>query len=541
MMKNIFIFLLTLAACLNVHATGKVVTLSTGATINIFQADATKANGRGVILCPRGGYSYLALPQEGDAWASFYNDLGYTIAVLSYRLPKTNHEVPLADGRAALKYLRDNAKDLNLFPDHIGVMGFSAGGHLASTIATHTEGEEKPAFQILFYPVITMEAEKTHQGSIDNLLGTNPSQELVDQYSNQKHVAEGDPVAYITYSDNDGTVDPLTNGKVYYDALVEKGVAVHLKSFPTGGHGWGLGDKLGATYKEEMQSDFKAWLESLSDVLPKKEIHTEVTSITIEAEATTFEVPSHLWYPNINEVIINSSEVAAKDYSMSNNPGSLYGEGITTWQLAEGIESLGANLFAKSTNAVTIQLPSTLKAIGKQCFFKCSSLTEINLPTSLEALGEGTFSYCAALTKMQIPQGITALPGSLFNGCSKLEEVELPYGIDTIGANTFKFCNSLTKLVVPAWYPPKADATFIQATQKAKVTLYVPAGRKAKYEANEQWQGFAVIEELPAVTGIKQTTRSTEGTTEIYSIAGLRATPSTKGIIIQGGKKIAVK
>ena len=193
----------------------ETITLSTGATLEIFQADAAKANGCAVIACPGGGYAYRADASEGSDWASFMNERGYTLAVLKYRLPGGNHAWPLADGRAALKYLRDNASTLKLDPTHVGVMGFSAGGHLASTIATHTEGTERPAFQILFYPVITMEAGKTHQGSIDELLGSNPTDELVQEYSNQLHVDANAPIAYITYSDNDGTVPPLTNGKVY--------------------------------------------------------------------------------------------------------------------------------------------------------------------------------------------------------------------------------------------------------------------------------------------------------------------------------------
>lgn len=238
----------------------ETITLSTGATLEIFQADASKANGCAVIACPGGGYAYRADDKEGSDWASFMNERGYTLAVLKYRLPGGNHAWPLADGRAALKYLRDNASTLKLDPTHVGVMGFSAGGHLASTIATHTEGTERPAFQILFYPVITMEAGKTHQGSIDELLGSNPTDELVQEYSNQLHVDANAPIAYITYSDNDGTVPPLTNGKVYYDALVAKSVPATLKTYTTGGHGWSPGDKLGETLKAEMQTHFSNWL-----------------------------------------------------------------------------------------------------------------------------------------------------------------------------------------------------------------------------------------------------------------------------------------
>lgn len=256
--KVLFLFL-ALAASVRLFAS-ETITLSTGATLEIFQADAAKANGCAVIACPGGGYAYRVDEKEGSDWAPFMNERGYTLAVLKYRLPGGNHAWPLADGRAALKYLRDNAVRLHLDPTHVGVMGFSAGGHLASTIATHTEGTERPAFQILFYPVITMESGKTHQGSIDELLGTNPSDALVQEYSNHLHVDAQAPMAYITYSDNDGTVPPLTNGKVYYDALVAKAVPATLKTYSTGGHGWSPGDKLGATLKAEMQNHFSNWL-----------------------------------------------------------------------------------------------------------------------------------------------------------------------------------------------------------------------------------------------------------------------------------------
>ena len=240
------------------------VTLPTGATIEIFQAEAAKANGYAVIVCPGGGYAYRADVKEGTGCAPFLNNLGFTVAALKYRVPKGNHEGPLADGRAAMKYLRDHAQELGIRPDRIGVMGFSAGGHLASTIATHTEGEERPAFQILIYPVITMEAGKTHQGSINELLGRDPSPELVQRYSNQLRVNVATPPAYIVYSEDDGAVPPATNGKAYYDALVKCGVPVCLKTYPTGGHGWGLGNNRSPEFAAQVQADLAEWLNNFN-------------------------------------------------------------------------------------------------------------------------------------------------------------------------------------------------------------------------------------------------------------------------------------
>lgn len=282
----LFVALLTSAVCL---LASESITLSTGAELEIFQADAEKANGCAIIACPGGGYAYRADASEGTDWAPFMNDLGYTYAVLKYRLPKGNHTWPLADGRAAMKYLRDNAATLNIDPTHVGVMGCSAGGHLASTIATHTTGSERPAFQILFYPVITMVTGQTHQGSIDELLGSNPSAELVQEYSNQLHVDANAPIAYITYSDNDGTVPPTTNGYAYYQALQAQGIPVTLKTYTSGGHGWSPGDKLGADLKAEMQTHFGNWLQNnLAEALGIAEIPEDLSE-NVYSRATVSE------------------------------------------------------------------------------------------------------------------------------------------------------------------------------------------------------------------------------------------------------------
>ena len=277
MKRTLLLFAALLTSAVSLFA-GESITLSTGATLDIFQADAEKANGCAIIACPGGGYAYRADEKEGTDWATFMNNLGYTYAVLKYRLPGGNHSWPLADGRAAMKYLRDNAATLNIDPTHVGVMGFSAGGHLASTIATHTTGSERPAFQILFYPVITMNPGDTHQGSIDELLGANPSAELIQEYSNQLHVDANAPIAYITYSENDGTVAPTTNGYAYYQALQAQNIPATLKTYTTGGHGWSPGDKLGEDLKAEMQTHLTNWLQNnLAEALGIAEIPEDLS------------------------------------------------------------------------------------------------------------------------------------------------------------------------------------------------------------------------------------------------------------------------
>ena len=130
-----------------------------------------KSTGRAIILCPGGGYDHLAFENEGTAWASFFNEQGIAAFILKYRMPKGNPLVPISDAEEAIKIVRKNAEKYKIDPDDVGIMGSSAGGHLASTIATHSKGDAKPNFHILFYPVITMDSSFTHLGSMKNLLG----------------------------------------------------------------------------------------------------------------------------------------------------------------------------------------------------------------------------------------------------------------------------------------------------------------------------------------------------------------------------------
>ena len=240
------------------------VKLSTGAKLTLYRAPAETSNGKAVILIPGGGYAYVAGAYEGSDWAPFYNDLGFTAALLTYNLPNGNPEVPLNDGRAALQYLRDNAEDLLIDPDLIGVMGFSAGGHLASTIATHLTGDELPAFQVLFYPVITMDSRYTHAGSRQNLLGDNPSDELVTLYSNDLQVTSQTPPAFLCWASDDSTVKP-TNSIKYRSALNKANVPVSYKTFSSGGHGFGFNPSF--TYHTQMLHYLTIWLQGLDDII----------------------------------------------------------------------------------------------------------------------------------------------------------------------------------------------------------------------------------------------------------------------------------
>lgn len=536
MKKHLFLTFIVLCVCsLKSLADEKTVVLSTGAELSIFQASADKANGRAVILCPGGGYAYRADASEGTDWANFFNDLGYTIAVLKYRLPKTKHEVPLTDGRAALAYLRANASTYMLIPQHIGVMGFSAGGHLASTIATHTEGEERPAFQILFYPVITMEAGKTHQGSIDQLLGTNPSDELVELYSNQKHVDAAAPPAYITYSENDGTVPPATNGKVYYDALVAAGVNVTLKTFPTGGHGWGLGAKLGSTYQAQMQSHFTAWLNQLDQLLPPTETFPELTTYTVESDVAAVSSFNPLVYPNVQTVSILSSAVATKNYTQNKNLSHIFGSSIKEYEFGEGITKLGNYILTNASSVERVKLPASLQTIGNLSFSKCAALTAIDLPDGLTDINVSAFSY-AGLTTLKVP-AVNNIKSLAFSQCTQLTTVEFAEGVDSIYGNVFKGCSALESIKCYGTVPPRAAATFVEAAQKAKVTLYVPAGSKEAYLAKDAWNGFAAVEEF-VPTAVETVKSAAPVTGRAYLLDGRPAAKSQRGIVIVDGRKV---
>ena len=196
--------------------------------MKIYFPKGAATTSRIVITCPGGGYSGIpgADGYEGAFWKDLFNEAGYALAVLYYTLPGGDYTKPTGDLENAIKLVRENAARWKIDAEKVGVMGFSAGGHLASYGATNFTGTAKPDFQVLFYPVITMESGKTHAGSITNLLGSNPSEELVAKFCNEKHVSAGTCRAFLTYAENDGTVAPATNGAAYYDAMCMKAAAM---------------------------------------------------------------------------------------------------------------------------------------------------------------------------------------------------------------------------------------------------------------------------------------------------------------------------
>lgn len=228
-------------------------------SIRVFLPDAEKASGRAVVCCPGGGYSHLAMDHEGYQWAEFYNERGIALIVLKYRMPHANTEVPISDAMEALRIVRENAEKWNINPKDVGIMGSSAGGHLASTVATHSAPATAPNFQILFYPVVTFDYAYTHKGSRHGLIGENAPQETVNLYSNEKQVTPQTPPAIMLLSDDD-TVVPSPNSVNYYLALRRNNVKASMYIYPSGGHGWGIRDNF--KYHNEMMSDLSAWLKS---------------------------------------------------------------------------------------------------------------------------------------------------------------------------------------------------------------------------------------------------------------------------------------
>ncbi|MBR2778228.1 MAG: alpha/beta hydrolase [Prevotella sp.] len=237
------------------------------AELTVYLPDAKKATGRAVVCCPGGGYTHLAMDHEGHQWATFFNNQGIALIVLKYRMPHGNPQIPISDAEEAMKIVRMNAVEWHIDRNNIGIMGFSAGGHLASTIATHSKGEAAPDFQILFYPVITMDLGYTHKGSHNNLLGTmaeskkeqKEMRRLEFEYSNDLQVNRTTPRAFIALSDDDKAV-PAANGFNYYQQLYKHDVPASLHIYPTGGHGWGYRESF--DYHYQMLFELKGWLES---------------------------------------------------------------------------------------------------------------------------------------------------------------------------------------------------------------------------------------------------------------------------------------
>ena len=223
----------------------------------LFLPDKSISTGKAVIICPGGGYHYVAYGHEGLEPAKWLNSLGIAAIVLRYRTPNANHEIPLNDVHEMFRIIRKNASTWGINPNDIGIMGFSAGGHLASTATTKITENTRPNFAILIYPVISMNRKFTHMGSRNALIGKGENSRLEKLYSNELHVIPDSPKTFIALSDNDRAVDPK-NSILYYNALKENHIPAELHIYPSGGHGWGW--KKEFKYRDEFLSSLKRWL-----------------------------------------------------------------------------------------------------------------------------------------------------------------------------------------------------------------------------------------------------------------------------------------
>lgn len=240
-------------------------------TITIYRPDPALANGTAIVICPGGGYSILAAGHEGVDVAKLFASWGITAFVLKYRLP--NDAImddktigPLQDAQRALQLVRLQAAEWNINPGRVGIMGFSAGGHLAATASTHfltpvieaDKAEVRPDFSILIYPVISFTDSLMHKGSRDRLLGADLSPQRVLAYSNEWQVSPTTPPAFLVHAGDDKVV-PVGNSIAYYQSLVKHNIPAEMHLYPAGGHGFGLNNR---TTPDQWSDRLKNWLKS---------------------------------------------------------------------------------------------------------------------------------------------------------------------------------------------------------------------------------------------------------------------------------------
>lgn len=239
------------------HLANGIVANVKEAKLYVYLPEKSRANGMAVLICPGGGYGRLAMNHEGYDVAKWLNSLGIAGVVLQYRMPNQHSEIPLTDAKEAMAVIRRSAVSWGIQPNKVGVCGFSAGGHLASTLSVRADSVNRPNFSILFYPVISMKDGVTHRGSRENLIGFNPDESTVKFYSNELQVSKDTPPTLFILADDDKAVVP-ENSMLYYRAMKSSGVAAAMYLFPTGGHGFGF--KPDYKYHQQMKALMSDWL-----------------------------------------------------------------------------------------------------------------------------------------------------------------------------------------------------------------------------------------------------------------------------------------
>ncbi|MBT3289497.1 MAG: alpha/beta hydrolase [Victivallales bacterium] len=242
-------------------------------TLTVFLPTAAQAVGTGIVICPGGGYGHLAMDHEGYDVAKWLNGKGVAAFVLRYRLPAKGyrHPIPLLDAQRALRLVRSKASEWQIKTDRVGTIGFSAGGHLASTVGTHFDPGQpnaadpvdrlscRPDFLVLGYPVITFASAFTHRGSKNNLLGPKPDPKLVASLSNETQITKDTPPTFLFHAHDDRGVSPR-NSIEFYLGLLRAKVPAEMHIYAKGGHGFGIGRK-GTQAAETWQDRFADWLQ----------------------------------------------------------------------------------------------------------------------------------------------------------------------------------------------------------------------------------------------------------------------------------------
>ena len=275
----------------------------------------TEPTGKAIVDCPGGGYSHLSMTNEGHDWAENFNKQGIAFFVLTYRMPRGDRSIPVSDAQNAIRMVRDSAQAWRVNPHDVGIMGFSAGGHLASTVSTHSDFECRPDFSILFYPVISMDERETHKGSCVNFLGQKGQEnpELVRAYSNQNAVLRHlTPPAIILTANDDRAVPPVTNAIAYYSAMRRNGNDCSLYVYPQGGHGFGFRSTF--KYHDQMLNDLTTWLQSHPGPRPEAvRVACIGNSIT---DGFGIEMATQLGYPAQLQRLLGS-EYNVKNFGVS--------------------------------------------------------------------------------------------------------------------------------------------------------------------------------------------------------------------------------
>lgn len=320
-MKKIFLVILMAILAVNLWAqsTDRNFTVKVSedgkASMICFLPAAEKATGRAVVICPGGAYWIVATELEGTGFSEFFNSQGIACFVLNYRLPHGNRALPISDAEKAMEMVRDSAAQWHVNPYDVGIMGSSAGGHLASTLSTHADFAHRPNFSILFYPVISMNPKKGHAGSTRNLLGRDgeTNEVLINEYSNEKHVrGHLTPPALLLLANDDDAVPPVSNAVAYYAAMRKAGNDCAMHIYPSGGHGFGSNPNF--KYHEQMLRDLRDWLVQLpsprQDALRVACIGNSIT------DGMTIDLKGHNGYPAQLQRILGAG-YHVKNYGVS--------------------------------------------------------------------------------------------------------------------------------------------------------------------------------------------------------------------------------